>query len=69
MPNPFFQSLQTASRQQTGIFALLNQAKELQNTIQNPRAEVEKLLQSGQMTQQQFNQLSQTANQILSTFR
>ena len=31
----------------------------------NPKEEVEKLLQSGQMSQQQFNQLSQIANQIL----
>lgn len=69
MPNPFFQSLQAGMQQQSGIFALLDQAKQLRNTLQNPKAEVERLLQSGQMSQHQFNQLSQTANQILSTLR
>ena len=33
---------------------------------QNPQAIVQQLLDSGQMSQQQFNQLSQMANQILS---
>lgn len=30
----------------------------------NPRAEVERLLNSGEMTQQQFNQYSQIARQV-----
>lgn len=30
----------------------------------NPQQEVQRLLQSGQMTQEQFNQLAQAANQI-----
>lgn len=38
--------------------------KQLQQTVRNPKQEVERLLQSGQMTQQQFNQLSQMANQF-----
>lgn len=38
---------------------------QLQQTVKNPRAEVEKLLQTGQMSQQQFNQLSQMANQMM----
>lgn len=69
MANLFYQSLNAAKMQQNGIFALLNQAKQLQNVIKNPKAEVENLIKSGQMTQQQFNQLSQTANQIMSTMR
>lgn len=44
---------------------IISEAKRLQSTISNPRAEVEKLMRSGQMSQAQFNQLSQTANQIL----
>ena len=35
------------------------------NFTGDPKQEVEKLLSSGQMSQQQFNQLSQIANQIL----
>ena len=38
---------------------------QLQQTVKNPRAEVEKLLNSGQMSQQQFNQFSQIANQMI----
>ena len=43
----------------------MNDFKQLQQTVRNPKQEVERLLQSGQMTQQQFNQLSQMANQFL----
>lgn len=39
---------------------------QLQQTVKNPRAEVEKLLNSGQMSRQQFNQFSQIANQMIS---
>lgn len=38
---------------------------QLQQAVKNPRAEVEKLLNSGQMSQQQFNQFSQIANQMI----
>ena len=31
----------------------------------NPRQEVERLLQTGQMSQQQFNQFSQIAQQVI----
>jgi hypothetical protein len=45
---------------------LINQIMDFRkNFTGNPKEEVEKLLQSGQMSQQQFNQLSQIANQIL----
>ena len=37
----------------------------LQQTVKNPRQEVERLLQSGAMSQQTFNSLAQQANQIL----
>jgi BMFP domain-containing protein YqiC len=43
---------------------IIDQVKQMQNSIPNPKAEVEKLMRSGQMSQQQFNQLSQVANQI-----
>ena len=37
----------------------------LQQTIKNPRQEVERLLQSGAMSQQDFNRFGQMANQML----
>lgn len=51
-------------------FALIQQAKQLQRTFRgDPKAEVEKLIQSGAMTQEQFNQYSQTANHIMQIFK
>ena len=44
---------------------LIADARRLRNTVQNPRAEVERLLQTGQMSQSQFNQFSQIAQQIV----
>ena len=37
----------------------------LQQTVKNPRQEVERLLQSGAMSQQDFNRFGQMANQIM----
>lgn len=42
----------------------MGEFKRLQQTVKDPRKVVEDLLQSGKMTQQQFNQLSQMANQM-----
>ena len=44
---------------------LVADARRLKQTMQNPRAEVERLLQTGQMSQQKFNELSQIAQQIV----
>ena len=41
----------------------------LQQTVNNPRKEVERLLQSGAMSQQDFNRFGQMANQIMSMNR
>ena len=37
----------------------------LQQTVKNPRQEVERLLQSGAMSQQDFNRFGQMANQVM----
>lgn len=42
-----------------------NQVEQMKRSIPNPRAEVEKLLQSGQMTQSEFEQIAQVANQMM----
>lgn len=45
---------------------IIKQAREMQKTFQgNPRDEVQKLLNSGAMSQQTFNELSQQAKQIV----
>jgi ABC-type transporter Mla subunit MlaD len=50
-----------------GIGDIFRQANELKKQLngQNPKDIVQGLLNSGQMSQDQFNQLSQQANQIL----
>ena len=51
---------------QNYINAFINQIMNFRkNFTGNAKQEVEKLLTSGQMSQSQFNQLSQIANQIL----
>ena len=63
MANSLFNALngqQTSPMQQ-----LVADARKLRQTMQNPRAEVERLVQTGQMSQEQFNQFSQIAQQIV----
>ena len=63
MANNLYQSLN--GQQTNPMQQLVADARKLRQTMQNPRAEVERLLQSGQMSQQQFNQFSQIAQQIV----
>ena len=62
--NPLFNAL-NGGQQANPMQQLIADARRLRNTVQNPRAEVERLLQTGQMTQSQFNQFSQIAQQIV----
>ena len=43
---------------------LWQEVQRLKQTIQNPRAEVERLLQTGAMSQKKFNELAQQANKM-----
>lgn len=63
MANPLFN--QFGGQQVNPMHQLVEDARKLKQTMQNPRAEVERLLQSGQMSQSQFNQFSQIAQQIV----
>ena len=63
MSNPLYG--QFGGQQANPIQQLVTNARQLKQTIQNPRAEVERLLQTGQMSQAQFNQFSQIAQQIV----
>ena len=63
MANPLFSAL--GGQQMTPMAQLVADARKLRQTMQNPRAEVERLVQTGQMSQQKFNELSQIAQQIV----
>ena len=63
MANNLYQSLN--GQQTNPMQQLVADARKLRQTMQNPRAKVERLLQTGQMSQAQFNQFSQIAQQIV----
>ena len=63
MANPLFD--QFGGQQVNPMQQLVADAMQLKKTMQNPRAEVERLLQTGQMSQQKFNELSKIAQQIV----
>ena len=64
--NPLFNVLNGGQQAANNGFSnFMNEFQRLQQTVKNPRQEVERLLQSGQMSQQTFNSLAQQANQIL----
>lgn len=62
MANPLFNQFGGQNNMNAFINQIMNFRK---NFTGNAKQEVEKLLSSGQMSQSQFNQLSQIANQIL----
>ena len=62
MPNPLFSTF--GNNNQYGNLIQQAQAFKRQFANINPRAEVERLLNSGEMSQQQFNEYSQIAQQV-----
>ena len=75
MANPLFSRFgQNASNipasqgpMNNGFFGLFNRFQQFKAAFKgDPRAQVQQLLESGQMTQEQFNQLSQMASQFQS---
>ena len=66
MPNPLFNAL---NGQQTNPMAqLVQDARRLRQTFTgNPKQAVQQLLSSGQMSQDQFNQFAQIAQQVINT--
>lgn len=65
MPNPLFNQFGGQQPANNGFSNFMADFQRLQQTVKNPRQEVERLLQSGAMSQQTFNSLAQQANQIL----
>ena len=64
MANPIYDQF-GGQKNNNGFSAFINDFNRLQQTVKNPRQEVERLLQSGAMSQQDFNQFGQMANQIM----
>lgn len=64
MANPIYDQF-GGQQNNNGSSAFMNDFRRLQQTVKNPRQEVERLLQSGAMSQQDFNRLGQMANQML----
>jgi hypothetical protein len=63
MANPLFNMM---GNQSNPMAEIIRQAKQFKNQFNgNPRQEVERLLQTGQMSQSDFNRLSQMAQQIV----
>ena len=71
MPNPLYDAFGASQPvNDGGISDLINRARQLRQSFRgDPRQEVERLLATGQMTQQQFNQYSQIANRIMVQMR
>lgn len=63
MANPLYNNF---GNQSNPMANLIRQAREFKKQFTgSPRQEVERLLQSGQMSQQQFNRFSQIAQQVV----
>lgn len=69
MANPLFSQFGGQQVQNTGFSNFMADFQRLQQTVNNPRQEVERLLQSGAMSQQDFNRFGQMANQIMGMTR
>lgn len=64
MANPLYGQF-GGQQSNNGFSNFMSEFHRLQQTVKNPKQEVERLLHSGQMSQQTFNSLAQQANQIL----
>lgn len=68
MSNPIFNALGGGIMPQNNILAQFQQFRQ-QMQGKNPHEEINKLLQSGKINQQQLNQAQQMAQQMQSLFR
>ena len=68
MPNALFNAL---GGMPTGNMSnLVQQIKQFQQTFKgDPKAEVERLVRTGQISQDDFNRYAQTANQLMQMFK
>ena len=65
MMNPLFNILNGGMQPQNPMINMMTQLNQFRQTFHgNPKQQVQQLLNSGRMSQEQFNQLSQMATQI-----
>ena len=63
MPNHIYNSM---ANQNNPFMQIMQEAQNLKNTFKgNPREEVQRLLNSGEMSQADFNRYSQIAQQVM----
>ena len=63
MPNPIYNSM---ANQNNPFMQIIQEAQNLKNTFKgNPREEVQRLLNSGEMSQDDFNRYSKIAQQVM----
>jgi hypothetical protein len=68
MPNALFNAL--GGMPTNNMSNLVQQIKQFQQTFKgDPKAEVERLVRTGQMSQDDFNRYAQTANQLMQMFK
>lgn len=68
MPNALFNAL--GGMPTNNMSNLVQQIKQFQQTFRgDPKAEVERLVRTGQMSQDDFNRYAQTANQLMQMFK
>lgn len=66
MANPLFNSLGNVPVNDGGMSNFIRQVKDFKKSFKgSAKDEVQRLLNSGAMSQQQFNQLSQIAQQVV----
>jgi hypothetical protein len=71
MANPLFNTLggNAPAMNDGGFSQMMAQLNSFRSSFRgDPKAEVQRLLNSGQMTQEEYNQLTQTAQQISRMF-
>ncbi len=68
MPNALFNAL--GGMPTNNMSNLVQQIKQFRQTFKgDPKAEVERLVRTGQMSQDDFNRYAQTANQLMQMFK
>lgn len=65
MSNPLFQQFGNQIMQNREIGQFIANVRQAQQTVKNPRQQVERMLQSGQISQADFNKFSKVANEII----
>ena len=65
MANPLFNALGGQQTVNNGFSNFMSEFQRLQQTVKNPKQEGERRLQSGAMSQNDFNRFGQMANQVV----